>query len=274
MNKLFYNREKFIEIPSKWDELERWQLASMVNHLHQVQDQYEHRLTSLLILAATKDSIRHQGVIAGLTEEDRYDVAKFMTWWVYDNPIYFTKNPFQKFKGYQGPGKDFKFLYFEEFIKAESFYNKYVKSNDMKDLDDLISCLYRPQRWPFDKTNPLNPEDIRVLYSSKIQETMAGKIAKWPTDMKLSIFYYFDSCLQLLVKTFPWAFTPGESIKQKLKNDSPKTLYHVARELAKGIELEKVLMRPIVPVFFELNEARIDAEKMKLEIKAQNRKKP
>jgi hypothetical protein len=76
-----------------------------------------------------------------------------------------------------------------------------------------------------------------------------------------------------LVKTFPWAFTPGDTVGPKLVNDSPKTLYHIARELAKGIELEKVLMRPIVPVFFELNEARIDAEKMKLEYKKNSKKK-
>jgi hypothetical protein len=273
LNKLFYNGANYIEIPGKWEELERWQIAALITHLHQPADIHLHRISSLLILAATKNHIQHQGIIAGLSEENRYDVAKFMTYWLYDKPIYFTHNPFQKFKGYYGPGKDFRYMYFEEFIKAEKYYNTYAKEQDPSALDGLISCLYRPKRWKFDKSNPLNPEDCRVLYSGKLQETMAAKVKEWPAEMKLSLFYWFDSCLQLLVKTFPWAFTPGETIGPKLRNDSPKTLYHIARELAKGIELEKVLSRPVVPVFFELNEARIDAEKMKLEYKQNQKKK-
>jgi hypothetical protein len=272
MNKLFYSKEKTIEVPSNWTELEKWQIAALVSHVHKPDGAHEHRLTTFLILAATKDHIKHQAVIAGLSAEDRLDVTKFLTWWVYDKPIYFTHNPFQKHKGYYGPSKDFKFLYFEEFIKAEKYYTAYAKDQKQEDLDAMISCIYRPKKWPFDKSNPLNQEDCRVLYSSKIQESMLEKVKLWPLPMKMAIFYYYDSCLQLLVKTFPWAFTPGEKVGPKLKNESPKTLWHVARELAKGIELEKVLMRPIVPVFFELNEARIDAEKMKLEMaKKQNR---
>lgn len=265
MNKLFYTKTKYIEIPSAWEELDKWQIAGLVKHIHNADNMHAHRLLTFLLLAATKDHIRHQAVIAGLSEEDRYDVVNQMTWWVYQNPIYFTHNPFQKFKGYFGPGKDFKYLYFEEFIKAEKHYTAYAKDQKPEDLDKLMSCIYRPKRWPIDKSNPLNSEDCRVLYSTNLQATMLEKVAKWPLEMKMAIFFYYDSCLQLLVKTFPWAFTPGEKTGFKLRNESPKTLYHVARELAKGIELEKVLMRPIIPVFFELNEARIDAEKMKLE---------
>jgi hypothetical protein len=273
LNKLFYNGQKYIELPSKWAELDRWQLSALIEHVHQQADIHDHRINTLLILAATRESVRHQGIIAGLTQEDRYDVAKFMTWWVYDNPIYFTHNPFQKYQGYYGPGKDLKFVYFEEFIKAEKYYTAYAKDHKPEDLDALISCLYRPKRWGRDAINPLNQEDCRILFSTKIQEMMLPKVAKWKSEMKLAIYYYFDSCLQLLVKTFPWAFEPGEKVSFRLRNDSPKTLYHIARELAKGIELEKVLMRPIIPVFFELNEARIDSEKMKLQIAKNNRTK-
>ncbi len=273
MNKLFYNGIQSIEIPSGWHECERWQLAALVAHMHTREEAFAHRLLAFFILASTKDHFKHQLIIAGLDEEDRHDVAKQMTWWLYEKPIYFRHNPFLKFKGYYGPGADFKFVYFEEFIKAEKFYTAFAQDHKPEDLDGLISCLYRPGRYLFDEKNKLNPDDPRVLYSSKIQETMLAKVKEWPQEMKLSIFYYFDSCLQLLVKLFPWAFTPAGESGPKLANDSKKTLYHVARELAKGIQLEQVLMRPIVPIFFELNESRIDSEKIKLQIQAQNRKK-
>lgn len=267
MNKLFYDGKQYLEIPSGWHECEKWQLASLVAHLHQSQDLSAHRLLSFLILAASKNQFKHQLVISNLTDEQRHDAAKFMTHWLYDKPIFFRHNPFLKYKGYFGPGADFKFVYFQEFIKAEGFYNGYAKAHQAEDLDGLISCLYRPRSWPFDKKNPLNPDDPRVLYSAKLQETVRQKVVSWPHELKLTLFYYFDSCMQTLVKTFPWAFTPGDKVAPMIKNDSPKTLYHVARELAKGIELEKVLMRPVVEVFFELNESRIDAEKLKIQMK-------
>lgn len=272
MNKLFYNKEKYIPIPSEWPELDKWQLATLVKHLHAQDDLQEHRLISLLILAATKDHLSHQAVIAGLSKEDRYDVCKQMTWWLYDKPIYFTHNPFVKYKGYYGPGTNFKYLYFEEFIQAEKYYQAFSKDFKVEDLNGIVSCIYRPKRWHFDRKNELNPDDVRVLYSKALQETMLEKVKLWPEELKLSIYFYFDSCLQMLVKTFPWAFEPGDKVKPRIKNDSAKTLYHVARELAKGIELEKVLFRPIIPVFFELNESRIDAEKLKLDMQKNPRK--
>lgn len=271
MNKLFYDGTNHIELPSGWHECEKWQLASLVKHMHERQEVFSHRLLAFFILASTKDHFKHQLIIGSLSKEDRHDVAQYMTWWLYEKPIYYRHNPFPKFKGYFGPGADFKHLYFEEFIKAEKFYTDFAKHHRPEDLDGLIACLYRPRRWPFDAKNPLNPEDPRVLYSTALQETMTQKVAKWPEEMKLSVFYYFDSCLQLLVKLFPWAFTPAGESCPKLPNDSKKTLYHVARELAKGIQIETVLKRPIVPIFFELNESRIDAEKLKIQMK-QNRK--
>lgn len=273
MNKLFYNHNQCLEIPANWTELDRWQLSSLLEHVHTAGERHYHRLASLLILAATRDNVRHKAIIAGLSEENRFDVARFMTWWVYETPIKITDNLFAKFKGYYGPGKDFRYVYFEEFIKAEKYYTAYAASRQTADLDGLVSCLYRPKRWPFDRSNPLNRDDCRVLFSEKLRETMVQKVASWPLGMKLSVFYYFDSCLQLLQQTFPWAFEPGGQSSPKIKNESPKTLYHVARELAKGIELEKVLMRPVVPVFFELNEARVDAEKMKIELAKQSKSK-
>lgn len=273
MNKLFYNGVQSIEIPSGWHECEKWQLAALVKHLHNREDLFAHRLLSFMLLASTKDHFRHQLIIAGLDEEDRHDVAKHMTWWLYEKPIYFRHNPFLKYKGYHGPGADFKYVYFEEFIKAEKFYTAFAQEHKHEDLDGLVACLYRPGRWFYDPKNPLNAEDPRVLFSTSVHATMLEKVTDWPEDMKLSIFYYFDSCLQLLVKLFPWAFTPAGESGPRLANDSKKTLYHVARELAKGIQLEQVLMRPIVPIFFELNESRIDAEKIKLQIKQQNRTK-
>lgn len=266
MNKLFYNGKDYLQIPANWQECERWQLASLVAHMHQKQDLNAHRLLAFLILSASKDHFKHQLVISTLSDEQRYDCARFLTHWLYDKPIFYRHNPFPKFKGYYGPGVDFKYLYFEEFIKAEGFYNAYAKSQNQEDLDGLIACLYRPKRWALDKRNHLNIDDPRVMFSNALQETMTEKVASWPFEMKLSVFYYFDSCLQMLVKTFPWAFEPGEKVAPKIKNDSPKNLYHIARELAKGIELEKVLLRPIVPVFFELNESRIEAEKLKLQM--------
>ncbi|WBL42393.1 hypothetical protein PBT90_16780 [Algoriphagus halophytocola] len=266
MNKLFYDGTNALEIPAKWEECERWQLASLVEHMHQAQDLMAHKLLSFLILSATKDHLQHQLIIASLSDEERHDAAKFMTYWLYEKPIFIRHNPFPKFKGYFGPGADFKYVYFEEFIKAEKFYTAYAKEHKPEDLDSLVACLYRPKRWPWAKSNPLNPEDPRELYTAALFEVMKEKVASWPNGLKLSIFYYFDSCLQILVKNFPWAFEPGEKLPPKIKNDSPKTLYHIARELAKGIELEKVLLRPIVPVFFELNESRIDAEKLKIEM--------
>jgi hypothetical protein len=137
----------------------------------------------------------------------------------------------------------------------------------------LVACLYRPGRWFRDEKNPLNPGDPRVLFSTSVFDTMLVKVKDWPDDLKLTIFYYFDCCLQILVKTFPWAFKPAGESGPKLPNDSKKTLYHVARELAKGIQLEQVLMRPVVPIFFELNESRIDSEKIKIQMKQQNRGK-
>ncbi len=267
MNKLFYNNVESLEVPSGWHECEKWQLAKLVKHLHEKEDASAHRLLSFFLLASTRDHFKHQLIIAGLSDEDRHDVAKYMTWWLYEKPIYFRHNPFPKFKGYHGPGADFKFVYFEEFIKAEKFYTAFAQEHKPEDLDSLIACLYRPGRWHFDSKNPLNQEDPRVLYTTAVFEMMREKVKDWPEEMKLSIFYYFDSCLQLLVKLFPWAFTPAGESGPRLPNDSKKTLYHVARELAKGIQLEQVLMRQIVPIFFELNESRIDAEKLKLQMK-------
>lgn len=273
MNKLFYNGVDYIEVPSGWHECERWQLAALVRHMHDKQDLFAHRLMAFFILASTKDHFKHQLIIAGLDEEDRHDVAKHLTWWLYEKPIYFRHNPFPKYKGYHGPGADFQYVYFEEFIKAEKYYTAFAQDHQPEDLDGLVASLYRPKRWFYDEKNPLNPEDPRVLFSNSLHSVMLEKVKDWPEDLKLSIFYYFDSCLQLLVKLFPWAFTPAGESGPKLANDSKKTLYHVARELAKGIQLEQVLMRPVVPIFFELNESRIDAEKLKIQIKQQNRGK-
>lgn len=104
---------------------------------------------------------------------------------------------------YQGPGDKLKDMKFGQFMYADTFYLKYMKSRNIVDLNMLMATLYYKDRF--------DPTEIELL---------ASRFAGVSQDKKLAVLLYFTGSRLHINRKFPVLFPQAEEGEVKSKKKS------------------------------------------------------
>jgi hypothetical protein len=114
------------------------------------------------------------------------------------------------YKRLYGPISGFDNMVMTEFHFSEMAYRRLVVENVPEALEELISILYRPAKYPYNKV--VNQEgDVRIPFNKNETNIMIRKIARWPEVVKHAIFIWYDNCRQALINNNPLVFDDPNS---------------------------------------------------------------
>lgn len=121
-----------------------------------------------------------------------------------------TVNLIPKFKVsgtlYYGPANKLFNVTLSEFIHAETNLGRYEKTKETEHLDRVIAILYRPQDNKYDPDSPDYKGDRRTPFNDHRFEERAGKIRRLNHNLKLCIYLFYQGCQWWYRQQFPHVF--------------------------------------------------------------------
>ncbi len=196
LQKVDGNREKTftIQLPTHWGELTRpqvWVVADLLLSPEPFKAKFEllkHMIAPSVFRYLDEFQISELGnCLDFLFESDNL-----------------TKNQFPKFKTFFGPTDMLSKTTLSEYARADTHFRKFIKTQNIKELDLLVACLYRPSKRNIHnlKRDDKWSGDCRQAYNpDKVQEN-AKLIAKLPHKFKCATFLFFVGCKQKFVEMF------------------------------------------------------------------------
>jgi hypothetical protein len=115
------------------------------------------------------------------------------------------RDPLQR--RYYGPRANFRNLRFAEFMFADAFFLRYLKTNDETQLDRLVAVLYRPQRRYYAPNSPSYGGDRREDFNENLLDARAKRLAAVPHHVKYAVMLWYRGCRKALESRFEYVFT-------------------------------------------------------------------
>ena len=239
MHSITINSDRF-SIPSKWDEVTREQLLSICRISLIELPHLEFKSLALIALLGLKVNKKPEAKIKGLTcyllysgrkryilsaEHVRF-LSKALDWMLkkeeqedgsfkYALCAKIIRNLLpdvlvNKLKFY-GPADALTNLIYQEYIHAETYLDRFIRSKDTIWTDKLIAVLYRQAPADLDKSAPDYSGDPRAPLNDFHIDENAVILSALPADVKQAIMLFYYSCREYLVFKFPNVFSPGSS---------------------------------------------------------------
>lgn len=159
-----------------------------------------------------------------------------------------------------GPADGLKNITFYEMAYLFTRHNEYLKSKSEKVLNEIIATLYRRPKKDNKKNRSSAYNGDRRLPFRDHEATIPGRastIAHLPKEAKMLILFWFASCRQDIIETFPYIFKKGSS------GDSKYGWAAVIWQLSDGIlNTEKVQDKNYEDALAYLN-FKIEQDRMK-----------
>ena len=209
-----------IQVPETFEEITRSQLLFWVEHVYQnLQQWFKTDDDKVSVIDVQEYSVVQLSMVRKLLEcpswlfgtlgnESLRDLI--YTWSITGfllNTEYTPKeNPIPKIGGYVGPSR-FSQLIPWEFAICDSYYQKYKKGKDQKDLDRFIAQIYRKQL-PKNSDHQTFNSDRRERYNEHSDDLRLKRIEKAPFAEKLLAMYWFEKQRGQLPK---WRWTAVRS---------------------------------------------------------------
>ena len=106
-----------------------------------------------------------------------------------------------------GPRDSLRNLSFGEFIFADTYFCRYVATQQVSFLDKLVATLYRrPRR----DGRALDAGDARRPFNEHLLDTAAGQLTHLPLPARLGIVTWYAACRHQLQGEFPDLFEAAE----------------------------------------------------------------
>jgi len=110
--------------------------------------------------------------------------------------------PFIIVSGHKLRGTDnaFQNMTFRELLDSLNFYNSYLRTRDLADLDKMIAVLYRPEiaNYESEKKKPDFNGERRIKYNPNFIDKRAKLINNLPYYIKWGIFLHYKSCYDFI----------------------------------------------------------------------------
>lgn len=113
---------------------------------------------------------------------------------------------------YYGPDNAMSNSTLDEFISAMVYFNHWQSTGNIKHLNSLIACLYRPA------SKNKTPGDIRRPFDDNLTDLYSSKLSTLHPNYKKAIEYYFIGTYGRLQKLFPYVF-PENKYETQGKSD-------------------------------------------------------
>jgi hypothetical protein len=111
---------------------------------------------------------------------------------------------------YAGPSSGLANCKFWEYLKANSYFQKYQKTKSETELDRFIACIYRPRIKQINKDPENYNGDSREKFNENLIYFRVFKIAKLDPAIKEGIIIFWKGCSAFLQVRYPEAFQDGE----------------------------------------------------------------
>lgn len=203
-----------IEIPSKWEELDRMQFARVIEVLSfSKADKFT---ISVSLLALLFDS-KNWDVLRNQTDEHLTALIPCTNFLMEEKP------PLQNFfpvlnikkKKHLAPAADLSNLSFGEWCFVHQFYVYYCISQDKIWLDKIIAVLYRPRDKNQNPNSPKFSGDEREIFNENLIEKRTLSVAHIEAHIKLGVLAWFTVALNQLTEIRPHVFPkPAERENQ------------------------------------------------------------
>jgi hypothetical protein len=126
-----------------------------------------------------------------------------------------TKNLVPSFKVggtiYYGPADRLFNITLSEFIHAETNLTRYSNTKEIQYLDNLIAILYRPQKNIIRRSSSRFDGDRRTPFNDHKFEKRASKIRKLNHNIKICIYLFYQGCQWWYQQRFPHVFSHKKS---------------------------------------------------------------
>lgn len=253
-----------VDIPSSWEELDRYQFATIIQVLNfRKADPYTISVSLLSLLFGQKNF----HILSGLPEEYLYELVPLTNFILEDKPP--LKNFFPEInlnkKKHISPDPDLSNLGFGEWCFAFEFYNYYQLTTDIKWLNKLIAVIYRPIDPNEDEDSPKFTGDLRERFNENLIAKREKAVQSLEERIRLAILSWFSVALSHVTADRPNVFpTPreGEETPVSPTPDS-RTWMSVFRDLLgpKWGTTEELKNTNAMFILDELEERQIEYDK-------------
>lgn len=152
-----------------------------------------------------------------------------------------------------GPLGSFINLSFAEFIFADSYFLRYLQTNDEAWLDKLVAVLYRPQRRPYRPQSVGFAGDRREDFNEHLVPARVAYVSRVPHHVKLAVLLWYRGCRRELERRYPRVFESDTEQKaglsgwqavlhgladgvHRLEATASQSLHNVMREMQRVLE--------------------------------------
>lgn len=267
-----------LKLPSAWNELSLKELRYMAALLASPMPRDQQRLLALLELSRLNPLPIQQIPKASklcwfYQKTNRYalepellaSLMKKMDFLFVPHGLNLQRMPAIRLKGkrYQGPASRLFNLQYQEFIHAEAWLDRYLKSEENSALDQLCAVLYRPRKgWLLRLLHPkAAAADQRIAFDEFGYEKRAQQLAALPAWKKTLICLFYLGGREALFAAHPALqkqTAPEEEDASMLERH--KRLMHL---LSQGdvTRNEDIMTANVYAVFTTLENMLIDAQR-------------
>lgn len=256
MNKLIYDKKKYLILPENADELTGDQLIGIASILHGDYNKLQASLKALQILSNKKwfEFLR-------IPNDVKINCIEHISWIFEDWDL--SKQLMVEYKGFYGPKSEFDNLTLAEFYFSELYYSNLLQENNTEALDNLVAVLYRkPKR--FYNINKDIDGDIRIAFNANSIAYYANKIAKWPKPVKQAILIWYDGCRKKIASDNEEIFNGNGD-----NSDNEADMFGILRGIAGGKygDFEKVEKMLLHTALLEMTMTIAEYKKLEAEFK-------
>jgi hypothetical protein len=156
---------------------------------------------------------------------------------------------FEQPQHFHGPREAFRNLRFDEFIFADSYYLRYLQTQEVTWLDQFVAVLYRPERRPYRPQAVDYAGDRREDFNEHLVAARASQLARLPLATKQAVLLYYQGCRRLLEQRYAYVFSDDNTAKA-----GHSGWQEVLHELAGGVHrLDATAHQGLANVLREMN---------------------
>lgn len=186
-----------VQVPSEWNELTREQLIYVAGLFARKMTQAQFRVHLLWKIARVKMNTLM------IVDPDNYTALTGLFDWVLKD-VTLTRNLVKKIGPFFGPADAMTDCTFGEFTRVHMKMEDYARSNDERDLDELVAILYREEKWMWWlRKRFTDSADCRVRFIEKYLPARAGRMAKMDPATKYAVFLMVNGVVASLPEKFP-----------------------------------------------------------------------
>jgi hypothetical protein len=215
MHSVIINKKRY-KLPANWSELSEEKLCKIIYHIisETGSDIYRKLNTLGVFIKFNRRVIKSIAPVNAplllklITPVQMYSLMELTDWLFNTFPDSPTIKAFRILgTKYIAPKAKLSNCVFVEFAFADSYFEKYISTRDIKDLNKLIACLYRPRKNLISRIFKPFCKDQRVAFDDSQIERHANKIDRFISlEKRFCILLFYIGCRKFMSKQFAVLF--------------------------------------------------------------------